>query len=248
MAWTDRAAGAAGVALLLAAWEVVGRTKLLGLTFPPLTDVAAFLFDPNRAGLFQRAVGATGAAAAAGYVIGALAGAGVALAGHLLRPARAGLDRLAAFVNAIPGIALGPILIVTLGRESAPVALAGLHVYFLVYVAATSGLAAASSAHHDLFSSLGAPPTRRFLNLELPAALPTVVSALKLSAPAALLGAILGEWFGAERGLGVLVVNAMQNFQVALLWSAVSLAALLSLAAYGVLSLLERVVHGRFRA
>ncbi len=245
--WLDRAAGVIGLLVLLVAWEAVGRARLLGLTFPPLSEVLAVLADPSRLALFQRAVLATAEAAGIGYVLGAVLGAAMAVAVHFLGVLRPGLDRFAAFANAIPGIALGPILIVTIGRGAAPTALATLHVYFLVYVATTSGLQAPRAAHQDVFSSLGASRLRRFASLEFLAALPTVVTALKLCAPAALLGAILGEWFGAERGLGVLIVNAMQNFQIPLLWSAVVLAAALSLACYGALALAERAVADRFR-
>jgi NitT/TauT family transport system permease protein len=245
--WLNRAAGIVGVLVLLVAWEAVGRARLLGITFPALSEVLGVLADPSRLALFRRAVAATAEAAGTGYVLGAVLGAAIAVAAHFLPILRPGLDRFAAFANAIPGIALGPILIVTIGRGSAPAALATLHVYFLVYVATTSGLHAPRAAHQDVFSALGSGRVRRFASLEFPAALPTLVTALKLCAPAALLGAILGEWFGAERGLGVLIVNAMQNFQIPLLWSAVVLAAALSLACYGALAVAERAVAERFR-
>ena len=64
--------------------------------------------------------------------------------------------------------------------------------------------------------------------------------------PAALIGAIIGEWFGAPRGLGILIINAMQNFQIVLLWCAVLLAVGASLLIYGLLTLLERAAYARF--
>ena len=82
--------------------------------------------------------------------------------------------------------------------------------------------------------------------LDLPAALPSLSSGLKLAVPVSLIGAVIGEWFGAPRGLGVLIVNAMQNFQIPLLWSAVTLIAGASLALYSALTLLERACYARF--
>ena len=64
--------------------------------------------------------------------------------------------------------------------------------------------------------------------------------------PAALIGTVIGEWFGAPRGLGVLIVNAMQNFQIALLWSVVVLIAMTSLTLYLLLTMLERACYARF--
>src|SRR5262249_61380626 len=88
------------------------------------------------------------------------------------------------------------------------------NVLFPMYVAACSGLDSASPTHTDLMRALGAPMGRQFLPLDMPAALPAIVTSMKLAVPAALIGAIIGEWFGAPRGLGLLILNAMQNFQV----------------------------------
>jgi NitT/TauT family transport system permease protein len=70
---------------------------------------------------------------------------------------------------------------------------------------------------------------------------------MKLAIPVAFIGAIVGEWFGASRGLGLLMVSAMQNFQIPLLWSAVLIVTLASLALFGLMSLVERLVYGRFQ-
>jgi NitT/TauT family transport system permease protein len=70
---------------------------------------------------------------------------------------------------------------------------------------------------------------------------------MRLAAPAALIGVIIGEWFGAPRGLGVLMINAMQNFQIPLLWSAILLTVATSIVLFASLGVLERVVAERFR-
>jgi len=238
--------GILGVALFLLAWQVVGHYGLLGLTWPPLTQVLGMLAEPQRWTLFGRALSATLVATAAGYVLGLVSGVGGALLAHLWRPAAPGLDRLATVLNAIPSVALGPVCIVFLSREAAPVAIAAIHAGFILYMAAGAGLASASRAHGDLFTVLGASPMRRLWLLEVPVALPALSSGLKLAVPAALIGAVIGEWFGAPRGLGVLIVNAMQNFQIPLLWCAVLLIAGSSLLLYVALGVLERHCHGRY--
>ena len=75
--------------------------------------------------------------------------------------------------------------------------------------------------------------------------LPVAMSGLKIAVPVALIGAFVGEWFGASRGLGVLILNAMQNFQISMLWSAVLLATLVSLALYFILTMVESIVRLR---
>ena len=238
--------GALGIAIFLALWEVVGRTQLLGISWPPLSDVVEMLVDPGKYALFQRALSATLESTALGYVWGAGAGLILAAIAHLLPALRRGSDRLAAVLNSVPSIALGPIFLVLLSRESTPAAVSSIHVFFIVFVSVSSGLQRATPAHRDLFAVLGADRVKRFARLELPAALPSLVSGLRLAWPAALIGAIIGEWFGAPRGLGVLIVNAMQNFQIALLWSVVVLIAATSLILYLLLTLLERACYSRY--
>jgi NitT/TauT family transport system permease protein len=244
---TSIALGALGIAGFLALWQVIGQAHLLGLTWPPLDQVVATLADPARYGLFERAIVATVRSAAIGYAAGLTLGLALAAGTHLAPAIKPGADRMAAVVNAIPGVALGPILIVTVSQEATPATLAAVHVFFLIYVAASAGLAAASRAHHDLFAVLGAGRWARFARLEAPAALPALARGAKLAVSAAVLGAILGEWFGAPRGIGIVIVNAMQNFQIPLLWAAVLLATLVALALFGVASWLERAAYGRFR-
>ncbi|MFE2432069.1 ABC transporter permease [Streptomyces sp. NPDC059373] len=237
---------ATGALLLLGIMEAVGRLRLLGDNWPPLTEVVSYLGDPVARGLLGRALAATAAAAGTGFALGGAVAVAVAVIGVLAPPAQPGLDRLAAVVNAIPLIALGPLLITTVGRDSTPAVIAALAAGFAMFVAATSGLAAASAAHLDVFRALGATRRTRLLRLQLPVAVPLLLDGLTLAAPAAVLGAVIGEWFGAPRGLGVLLVSAMQNFQVDLLWAAALASALVSLAAYLALTGLRALAARRF--
>ncbi|QJQ94841.1 MULTISPECIES: ABC transporter permease [Halomonadaceae] len=239
--------GIMGLTLLLLAWEVIGHYQLVGITWPALSDVLSLLFDPARRGLFERALTTTLAAASQGYLIGGVMGLGLAVIAHLSLALRLGIERFSAFLNAIPPIALGPVFLVLLSRDATPVGISAINVFFIIFVSASSGLRTVPESHRDLFSVFGASSAQRLVRLEFPAALPVVVSGLKLAVPAALIGTIIGEWFGATRGLGVLIVNAMQNFQISLLWSAVLLVTCMSLALYLMLTVLERSAYKRFR-
>jgi NitT/TauT family transport system permease protein len=159
---------------------------------------------------------------------------------------REGIDKLATILHAMPIIALAPLFIVTLGRERTPMAIAALGSGFAMFVASTAAIEAARPLQQDLFSALGATRWQRLFRLQLPAAFPGMADGLRLAAPAAVLGAVLGEWFGAPRGLGLLIVSAMQNYQIELLWAAALLSALLSMAAFGVFTLLARWATARW--
>lgn len=239
--------GLVGIGLFLGLWQVIGTYRLAGLTWPPLSDVLAFIADPSRQTLFARAMTASFSAVAIGYGMGVVAGIALAMLGRTVTVLKPGLDRLIAVIHAIPLVALAPLFMVMANRDATPPAIAALGVFYMIYVATTSGLNAASLAHRDVFTALGASPVTRFLRLELPAALPAVVSGMKLAIPVAFIGAIVGEWFGASRGLGLLMVSAMQNFQIPLLWSAVLIVTISSLTLFGLMSLVERFTHGRYQ-
>jgi NitT/TauT family transport system permease protein len=119
-------------------------------------------------------------------------------------------------------------------------------VFFISYVAMTSGLASGSKAGKDLFHVLGASRITRFIHYDLPVALPAVFGGLSYAVPIAFIGVILGEWFGASRGVGLLMVTAMQNFQIPLLWSTVLATSVISLAAYAVMTHLARLIQRRY--
>lgn len=237
---------ALGTVLLLAVWELVGRMECAGRTWPPLSDVLAYLGPSEQRGLLTRSLNATATAAGSGFLLGAATALLLAVLGSLVPRLQPGFERMAALVNALPLIALAPLLITTVGRESTPAVVAGLGAGFTMFVAASSGLTATRSVHQDLFTALGAQRLRRLLLLQLPSSVPLLLDGLALAAPAAVLGAVVGEWFGADSGLGVLLVSSMQNLQTELMWVAGLATTLLSLALYVTISGLRALLIRRF--
>ena len=165
---------------------------------------------------------------------------------YVLPPLRPGLDRLAVTVNAIPAVVLGPIFILLVSRELTPALLAAISVFFLIYVAVASGLRTASAGLTAMMTTFGAGSWQRLRYLDLPSAVPSLLSGVKVSVTAAMIGAVVGEWFGAPTGLGIVILNTMQNFEIPLMWAAVLLVALISLAGYGAAHAAERYVARRF--
>ena len=80
--------GALGIAIFLTAWEIVGRLQLLGISWPPLSDVLEMLADTDKLPLFQRALGATLESTLLGYLWGTGAGLALAALAHLAPPLR----------------------------------------------------------------------------------------------------------------------------------------------------------------
>ena len=236
--------GVLGVAFLLGLWEAVGSLELLGATIPSLTDVALYAY--GSAGVLWRNLVATSTSAAVGLALGVVPAALGALIAILVPPSQSAIGRIGVLVNALPVIAVAPVLLATTSRGFMPVGTAALAVLFTTLVTLLAGLRSRGQREHDLFSVLGADRMTRFRLLELPGAIPASADSLKLAVPAAMLGAIIGEWFGSELGLGVLLQSAMFNFQIPLLWSSALLASLVSIGGYGIFGWLERSTSQKY--
>jgi ABC-type nitrate/sulfonate/bicarbonate transport system permease component len=238
--------GSAGLACLLIAWQVVGVSGVAGMTVPPLAKVLAVYGKAPLAALLQRSAKATLFSASFGLVVGTLLGSATAIVAHLVPILRPGLDRLAVVLNAVPAIALGPIFIVLLSREFTPALLATIPVFFIVYVAVSSGLRTSSRVLANMMTTFGACKWQLLTMLDIPAAIPSLINGLKVSVSAAMIGAIVGEWFGAPTGLGVVILNTLENFQVPLMWATILVVASISLVAYGLLTAAEAWARRRY--
>lgn len=151
--------------------------------------------------------------------------------------------KLAAITYSLPLIALAPVLIAIMGvGDTVRITIVAIAGFFPVVVGCIQGFKATSVATEELFAQLASTPGQRFRYLVLPGSLPYVFAGLKVSAAAAVLGAIIAEWTGAEAGLGVLMTLAMFAFDPPMVWLSLLTAAGLSLALYGSVALLERVV------
>ena len=238
---------ALGALVLLTVWIVGGRAGWAsGMVVTPAEALKPITGESRD--VYARATFATVWAALRGLLVGSLLAFLAALAAAGIPSLRRSITRMAAIANGAPWVAVAPCLLVVLGRDRGPVAVAAIAVFFFVFVSTTVGLGAASAAAHDVASALGSPRRRRVWSVQLPAAWPSVVDGLKLAAPAALAGAIFGEWYGAERGLGVLLITAMQGGRPERLWAASLLSAACGLLTYALLAGVRRAVATRYGA
>lgn len=234
----------AGTVLLLALWQVSGDQKFFGSAWPPLSRVLSDLTGSGR-GPILAGLQATASSAGQGLLIGVTVALAMAFLHQIVRFTRAGLDRASAALHALPGIGIAPVLVLVLGRTRAPAAVAAIGTIFPVYVTVTAALDSVQAAHSDLFKVLGAGSWQRLWRLQFPTAGPGLLDALRLAAPAAVLGAVLGEWFGAPRGLGIIILSSSQNYQIVQMWAAALTITLLSLAAFAVASCLQMATERR---
>lgn len=175
--------------------------------------------------------------AAVGYLWGN--GAALVMGGAFVRVPwiERSLLRIAVAGYCLPLVVVGPILVVLFSGDGAKVALAALSVFFTTLLCALQGLKAAPPASVDVVRSLGGGSQTIFWRVRVPGALPAVCAGLRIGAPTALLGAVIGEYFGANDGLGAALVQAQSAYEVARTWAIALALAVLAGVLYGALAL-----------
>lgn len=233
---------AAGWAVVIGLWELVGRTVLAGSYLIGVPSGIATKLIEN-AGVYGRALGYTTLEAASGYVLGNLAAILLALIVVLLPGLEQYVLRIALVVYCLPLVALGPLLRLTYGAGDGPqITLAALAVFYLTLVPLLVGLRAMPRTWLELTATYGRGRWSTLVTVRARSALPYLMAGLQVSVPAAFLGALVGEFTGAERGLGVLSILAMRSLDTDGLWALMLLSTLVSLVGYGLIALLAKRV------
>jgi NitT/TauT family transport system permease protein len=179
--------------------------------------------------------------AAAGFVIGNLAAVLLAVLFIHSRLLQATYFPVVLFFNTIPILALSPIIIVIFGLGMTPkIVIAAVICFFPTLVNMIRGLDSASANEHELFRVLSATRWEVFWRLRLPRALPMLFSSLRIASATAVIGAIVGEWIGSDKGLGALIIQATFNYQSDRLYAAIVLSSALSIALFAVVVLIEK--------
>ena len=148
--------------------------------------------------------------------------------------------------QAVPILALAPLLDIWFGGGLlARVVICALIVFFPIAIATMVGIRAADPLLDEMLRSLGAGSGQRTRLLEIPSALPVIFGGLRVGVTLAVIGAVVAEWAGASVGLGVLINIANQGlFDTPLMFVALAVLAIIGLAFYGLVVLVERrLVH-----
>jgi NitT/TauT family transport system permease protein len=152
-----------------------------------------------------------------------------------------GLFPIAIAVKTTPIVAIAPLLVIWLGTGWwSKIVAAILICFFPVLVNTVKGLKACDAEYRELFETLGASRAQEFRKLRIPYCLPYLFSALKISSSLAVIGAIVGEFVGATKGLGYLIIISSAHLETATLFSAIFAAAFAGIAMFYVISFAER--------
>lgn len=205
---------------------------------PPGAVLSAFTAAPAR---FLEHTGRTTVETVAGFVLSTACGVLIGLSLATSRVLERMFTPLLVAVNAVPKIALGPLLVGALGWGQKPVlTMVFLLCFFPIVLSTATGLASTPADLAELARSLDASRWQAFRKVRLPAALPQIFVGLKVAMPLAAIGAVIGEFQAGESGLGYLIVQAGGVGDTATAWAAIILIGWMSIVLYFALVLLER--------
>jgi NitT/TauT family transport system permease protein len=226
--------------VLVVAWEAWVRARDIPQYLAPTPSAVAetLIADPSRfleagAVSLQHALGGLLLGAGSAFLLG------IAMA-HSRLVERA-LYPYAIVVKVTPVVAVAPLLAIWLGFGDSPkYVVAGLITFFPMLVNAVTGLRAVDASALDYFRSMHASRWRVLWRLRLPASLPYVFAALRISIPLALIGAVVAEWMSADSGVGQVIVIAHGDFDTPALFGAILVLAAIGVGLTVAVALLER--------
>jgi len=184
------------------------------------------------------------------FIVAIICGVGLALAFSASRILSAAAFPIVIALQVTPIVAIAPLIIVWCGIDRPQLAmliLAAIVAFFPILANAMVGLRATDPGLRALFQLYGASNYERFMRLQIPSALPYLLSGLKVSGGLALVGAVVAEFVagsGASQGLAFRIIEAGNRLEIPSMFAALLLLTGLGLTLYGLLSLLERWVLG----
>jgi ABC-type nitrate/sulfonate/bicarbonate transport system permease component len=227
------------VLLFLAGWEWAVRA--FGVPFyilPAPTRIASVLAAEHSALLGDAAV--TLSEVLLGFAVAFVVGIGLALAIFSWRTVERAVYPLIIASQTVPMFAIAPLLIVWFGYGmGSKIAMAALIVFFPIVVNTVDGLRAADPDMVNLLRILGAGPWETLVKIRVPAALPFVFSGTRIAVATSVIGAVIGEWVGATRGLGYAMIHANAQLHIDVVFAAIVYLSAMALGLFAVVSAAE---------
>ncbi len=231
---------------LLALWQLAASWNVLAdalsiepFLVPAPSDVADSLWTDRE--LLAENAWVTVQEVVLGFAIALVAGSAFAIVLHLSDVLRRALYPLLVASQTVPVIAIAPILVVWLGFGLGPkLAIIALICFFPITVNALDGLRSVDPELPRMMRTLDASRIQTLLRVEVPSSLPFLLSGAKIAAVISVIGAVFGEWSGADEGLGHLILVAQGQVQTARVFAAVTVLSALAILLFGGLALVER--------
>lgn len=178
-----------------------------------------------------------------GFMIGTIVGLLTAMLLHLVPFLKAALYPLLILSQNIPTIALAPLLMIWFGFGLLPkIIVITLVCFFPVAVSTMDGLTQTDRTMMNYMRMAGAGKIQIFRKLEIPHALPSVFSGVKIAATYSVMGAVIAEWIGTDRGIGYYMMLQKSAYRTDRVFVAMAIIVILSLILFAIIALLEKLI------
>ena len=235
--------GLAGLLLLalLVVWQVaVWAWRVPRWLLPAPSDIFATLVTDRE--LISTHVGRTIQETLVGFAVAFALGVTLAFAMDAWPTARRVLYPPLIGSQTIPIIVIAPLLVIWFGYDLAPkVIVVALICFFPIVVSTLDGLGAVDPDYANLVRAMGGSERDVYRRVRLPGALPAIFSGAKIAVTYSVIGAVVGEWVGASRGIGIYMVRAADQMLIERVFAAIVLSSLLSIALFLIVSTIERL-------
>jgi len=230
------------LAILIGLWELALAVDYVSESIlPHPKDIVVSFYELVQSDFVWDDVAATLWESVAGFALGAVLGLALAIPSGLSPIMRQMLNPYAVALQVTPRIAIAPLIIAWAGfGYNSKIWIAAIIAFFPVYVNALTGILTVDEEAREMFRSLGASRWQTFTHLMVPSSLPIMFAGLKTAAGLALVGAVVGEFISAERGLGVLVQQFSSQLAISDAFAVILMLMFLGLLLYGTMEWLER--------
>ena len=223
-------------------WEIAcWAFQVPSYLVPAPSAIAAKLYEKR--GLYLGHTWVTLYETVGGFALAVVAGVIAAALIVVVRPVRDIIMPLLLVAQLVPKVAIAPILLIWFGYGLLPkILIAFLVAFFPIVVNVASGLAAVERELLDLGHSLEATRWQIFWKFRMPTALPELFSGMKIAITLAVIGAVIGEFVGGNRGLGYLILIANQDLDTPLAFAALLILSVVGIVLYALIELAERLL------
>lgn len=230
------------VLALLAAWWALTEAALVAPYILPSPGDTWHTAQENAAYLAQN-TWVTTWETVLGFLIAALVGEFVAVMMIYSASLEKTVYPLILFAQVVPKIAIAPLFVVWLGFGPSPkILVAVLMAFFPIVISGLAGLRSVDPEILELTSTMGASRFKTFMKIRFPASLPQLMSGLKVAATLAVTGAVVGEFVGANEGLGYVILQANGNVDTAMLFAALIIMSALGIALFAIIEIAEKLL------
>jgi ABC-type nitrate/sulfonate/bicarbonate transport system permease component len=232
--------GTASAVVLIVAWQVLTATLAAGDVEWPTPWSIVKLIHSDGWSFYWPNLQTTMWEAIKGFFWGNLIAVALAMLILLVPLIEKPMVQLSMVSYCLPIVAIGPVLAVSFSGEQPKAILAGMAVFFTTLIGMLVGLRSADETSLDVIRAFGGGKYQMLVKVRLKASLPSLFAALRIAAPAAVLGAIIGEYLGGDNGLGVAMINSEQSLDIARTWGIALVATALAGIGYALVAAVGR--------